>query len=68
MKTNYSPNDKAPKSDNEGFQMLFSEKAFIALLKTVIFLVLFATQGQSVINKVETQIPFLPQSQQEYLL
>jgi hypothetical protein len=67
MKTSYSPNDQAPKSNGEGFQMLFSERAFIALLKAIIFLILFATQGQPVVDTVETQIPRLPESQQNYL-
>jgi mannose/fructose/N-acetylgalactosamine-specific phosphotransferase system component IIC len=67
MKINHSPDGQAPKSNSEGFQMLVSERAFIALLKTIIFLILFATQGQSVVDTVGTQIPFPLQSQQDYL-
>jgi len=67
MKSKHSPDNQAPRSNNNGFQMLLSERAFVALLKTIIFLSLFTTQGQSLTNTVETQIPLLPQLQQNYL-
>lgn len=47
--------------------MFLSESAFIALLKAIILLALFVTQGQSAADKVRRQIPSLSQSQQKHL-
>jgi hypothetical protein len=67
MKVDHSPTNQDTEHTNEGFQVVISERAFVALLKAIVFLILFATQGQNVVNTVEAQIPTLPQSQQNHL-
>ena len=67
MKADNSPTNQEADRTIEGFQVVISERAFVALLKVIVLLILFATQEQSVISRVKTQIPTLPQSQQDYL-
>ncbi len=66
MKVEHSPINQKANLTAKG-EVVISERAFVALLRAIVFLILFATQGQNVVNTVETRIPPLPQSQQNYL-
>lgn len=59
MKTDHSSAGQISESPKDGFRLTISEKAFIALLNAIVFLMVIATQGQNVMDVMQAPISSL---------